>query len=188
MRVNAPLLDHRNRAPGAPASGESESERRAAIGGACAITHEEEGGIGLAGELRQADRDGAGEDRPAIEHHEGEGPRAQEEVSAPGGTRGIGRPHDPDRIEGPRPIARIQGAGRVNPRHAEPRAQRRPHEGAREGRLPESCRRDPLADPPPRDPSTGERRIERGHPGGEPGARARGTGDDRGDLQTKGSE
>jgi hypothetical protein len=76
MRVNTSLLDHRDGAARAPASGEAESERRAAIGGARAIAQEEERGIGLAGELRQADRDGAGEDRSAIEYHEGEGPRA----------------------------------------------------------------------------------------------------------------
>ena len=70
------LLDHRDAAPTGASPGESESERRATIGGARAIAQEEERGIGLAGELRQADRDGAGEDRSAIEYHEGEGPRA----------------------------------------------------------------------------------------------------------------
>ncbi|MFM8909106.1 MAG: hypothetical protein ACKOH8_00755, partial [Gemmatimonadota bacterium] len=90
MRVNAPLLDHRDGAPRTPASSEAESERRAAIGGACAIAEEQQRGIRLAGELGETNCDGAGEDRSAIEHHEGEGPRAQQEVGAPGGPRGIG--------------------------------------------------------------------------------------------------
>jgi len=133
-------------------------ERRRPRGAGARLARHHERRAGLAREPRQPHGHGARQRRGGVEHHEREGAAAQQHVRAPGGARRILGAHDPEpsRRGGRRPVARRQGAARVDHRHPPPVRDRARHELAEQGGPPPAAPRDDLGEPAARHPASGE--------------------------------
>ena len=133
------------------------------------ITDGDERGVALAREPSEPNRDAACEHGRAVEHHEGEGAAAQEDVRAPGRARGIARADHPDT----RPFAEVcpvtwrERAGRVDIRDPEPFIDSAFDDAADKGRLPASQCADDLRQSPPWHTFAGEHRVELAHARGQ---------------------
>lgn len=161
---------------------EHEAQGATDLRGPGALAEQEQRGVGVAGELREPHADGAGQDRRPVEHDEGKGPGAEQEVGAPGRARGLAGPHHPERIAPGRihghPVARIEGAGGIHPRDRVPTGEGGGGEGAGEGGLAESGRGEEFGDTPTGEPAPRQGGIEGRESGREPRGSARRTGDD----------
>ncbi len=97
-----------------------QSERARELGSFCVVAQHEERGVGFAREPREANGDGAGEEGSAVDHDEGEGAAAQENIGAPRAACGIVGAHNPEAVfiicADVRPIARRERAGGIDVR------------------------------------------------------------------------
>ncbi len=113
------------------------------------VAEDDEGGVGLAGEAGEANGGGAGEEGGTVEHDEGEGAAAQQDVGAPGGARGVVRADHPDPLGVAQmgPVACVERALGVDVGHPAMRGHRGLHDGASECRLAAPGGSDDLAEP-----------------------------------------
>ena len=134
-----------------------------------AVAEEDEGGVGFAGETGEAHRRGLRERGRAVEHHERKGAAAEQDVGAPGGSRGVvwaDHPHAFGVAE-VHPVARVECALGVDVRDPAMCRDGALDDGAGECRLAAARRSDQLRESPARQPAPEQRGVERGDPGGE---------------------
>jgi len=133
---------------------------RRAIGG----DHEQRG-VALAREVREPHRERPRQRRRAIEHQERERAAPQDHVRAPRRTRGILRAHHPQPLVQPEmcPVARGEGARRIDVRHPLAATECRLDDPPRDRRLaaaPAPACADDLREPPARQPARGHHGIQ----------------------------
>lgn len=135
---------------------------------------EQEGGVGVAGDLEEAERHGAWEHRGAVEHHEGEGAAAQEDVGAPGSARRVRWADHPEAGYplGLRPVGGGEGAGGVDHGHPAASVPGRAYHAAEQRRHPVPGGAEQLGDPPAGEAA--EHAVEPGDAGGEEAPRGDG--------------
>ncbi len=142
------------------------------------VADQDQRGVMLLREPRQADGHLAGQRRGAVEHHQAERAAAEQDVGAPGAPVGAGRADHPESAAVSRlsPLTRGQRARPVDDRHPAPRRNRGEHQLPDECGPPAAERPLNLGQPPAGNPAIGQRVIQRLDPGGDRG----GTTDPRG--------
>ena len=186
----------RRRVGGAHAQAQGAPEV-AAAGGAVGL-HDDEGRVGVAGELEEPERDGTGEGGGPVEHDQGEGPAAQQDVGAPSAAGGVGGTHDPEprrasggshgRAGEPGPVGGGEGAPGIDDGDPGAGGERRLDETADEGGRAAAGSAEELGQAPARHPAgRPERRVEGAEAEGEAAGR-RALHHHVGDASTQGGE